>query len=155
MEFFFGSSSLKPDNVKLLIFGSLSNDNLDVFRAFNIYPDLIDDIGSKRVLELLSALIDRFGWNIQLGDSTQKFFFFHQFTVNAHSDSVKRLPDGDYAFRHLKILAEGDDRDYSAFYLMRQNPKPPNIEIEYALTFCINLDKYRRWIKSHKAQTAQ
>ena len=154
MEFFLGSVRDKSANEKLLIYGSLSDDDFKIFRAFKIYPDLINNIESKRILELLDTLANRFGWPVRLGDVEQKFFFFHQIVLHKDSDAVRIQPTGEYEFRVFKLRGK-KGREYTMELLERHRLKLPYIEIDYALVFCIDLFEYRLWVKSHKAQTAQ
>jgi hypothetical protein len=97
--------------------------------ALRIYPDLCDDVESKKPLEIVRQFAERFGLEIQIG--SKKARLFQRETI--------RLGPGQQS---QPISVPGDRRGSLCFFGNRTE-----ISCSVALAFCVDVAAYAEWLE--------
>jgi hypothetical protein len=135
-----------PHGALIVVYGDpLSDEELEIQRAFRIYPDFCENAGTLRPHELLYALANTFGCDITIGSVTQRFFFHQSVIVEDESAPIVRQSDKPNMPDFIKVhWTESINFTYEGgAYRLENDPKTACC----LLVFSIDLDKYIGWVK--------
>jgi hypothetical protein len=117
-----------------------SRDTLTVLNAFRYYPDLCEDSGAQRPTDLLRAIAERFGFEIEIQGRCTRFFAHGVLQSNLHAG--KDTP--------VMMALEVGKKPFLQELLMKP-PEQTDQTFIVSLAYCLDVDRYAQWVRSHGA----
>lgn len=119
----------------LLVEGVNRNGVFSVNLAFKVYSDLIENIEDRTPMEILEALIDRFGVEVTVGNVSRKLIYDELIPLSSTDPTrlfyVTNKPKSGIITSWIKVT-EVNGRPYA----------------HCAMVYCLDLDKYLQWISA-------
>ena len=122
----------------LLVIEKVQGAERQVTIALKVYPDLCEGIGAISPLEVLTAIANRFGVVVRIGQKQSLFFL---------EESIPTTGPGD-----IEVLGESTERaqrNRLPQIFCRIDPGSPAMA-NCALGFCLDKVKYKAWLRTHK-----
>ena len=119
----------------LLIHGLMTNQALAVDMAWKIFPDLHPDIKSLNPLQLFHEFTRIYGLRITIGNMTDHIIY---------NESIP-IPSGGSA--NIVGIENPNRHSFQQSFMIRLTDAGQQNIVECALAYCIDTDKYSRWIR--------
>jgi hypothetical protein len=113
--------------------------NVDL--ALIIPDDLVDDVDITQPLALLQKFVLRFGLDLMIGDTSQKFFF--QQTIP--------LETGMYAQDQIVRVDNPSDHSFALQSFLKLDTSGGHIAARCALAYCVDIDEYTLYLDQRRA----
>jgi hypothetical protein len=122
----------------LLVIEQIQHGERQLNLVLKVFPDLCPDFASKAPLEILEAIANRFGIVVRIGRKQAMFF---------REERIPALGPGD-----IEVFGETTERArlnrIPQIYCGVDEGPPPMANC--ALAFCLDVPKYRAWLRTHK-----
>jgi len=122
----------------ILVSTNEKSDAVEIYDGLRIYPDLTPNALSRTPLEILEALVGRFGLDLRVGDRNGRFFydelvpFAEGQPVQLLSGAGTHAPEQFVVEARIKVIEEEEQRF-----------------VRVALAYGIDYVLYTAWLKSH------
>jgi len=105
--------------------------------AFKVYPDIADDIEGKTPSEMFECVIERFGAEIRVGETTSKLI---------QGESIPITNKEDVSLVAGNAAESG--KPFAIFHIMIEDGPP--MVARCALCFCLQAGLYLEWLNEHR-----